>query len=197
MTDRLDDLKLPPSTPADPSPRFSRELYERLREELTPLLLTIGTTSERQDAMTASTRATVSPALRVSLGSRDAHTHIKWLTDVLGFRLTALFEEPDGGVAASQLAWKDGAVHLSTRVDGGRMPPTGPCSIGLTCDDRDEVDGLYERAVAAGAEVIVPIEETFYGGYHFSLRDPEGNIWGAGIEWLESEAAKSLPQRRI
>lgn len=197
MTDRLDALRLAPVLAA-PSARFSRELYDRLSEELSPLLLTVQPDIERQDAMTAATTSTVSPPIAMGLPSLDAHAEIKWLTEVLGFRLTALFEEPDGGVAHSQLAWKGGAVHVSTRK--GPWPEgRGASSMMLFCDDRAEVNALYQRAVAAGAEVLTPwpLEETPYGGYGFTVRDPEGNLWNPGIAFLETEAAKSLPQRRI
>jgi uncharacterized glyoxalase superfamily protein PhnB len=196
MPDRLEALKLP-STPLAPSARFSRQLYERLREELAPLLpLTLHAGTERQDAMTASTTSTVAPPIAMGLPSLDAHAEIKWLTEVLGFRLTALFDEPDGGVAHSQLAWKGGAVHVSTRK--GPWPEgRGASSMMLFCEDRAEVDRLYERAVAAGAEITRAPEETFYGGYGFSVRDPEGNLWNPGIAFLDTDAAKGLPQRRI
>ena len=195
MTDRLDALRLAPA-PAQPSARFSRELYDRLREELAPLVLTVNTDHREKDDMNASTSSTVAPPIAMGLPSLDAHAEIKWLTEVLGFRLTALFDEPDGGVAHSQLAWKGGAVHVSTRK--GPWPEgRGASSMMLFCEDRAEVDRLYERVVAAGAEVTQAPEEKPYGGYGFSVRDPEGNLWNPGIPFLETEAAKSFPGRRI
>jgi uncharacterized glyoxalase superfamily protein PhnB len=42
------------------------------------------------------------------------------------------------------------------------------------------VDGLYERAVAKGADVLKEITDTDYGSRDFSVRDPEGNVWSFG-----------------
>ena len=44
----------------------------------------------------------------------------------------------------------------------------------------DDVDGLYERARAAGADLPVEITDTDYGSRDFTVRDPEGNLWAFG-----------------
>jgi len=136
------------------------------------------------------------PAVTPNLSYRDAPAAMRWLGEVLGFQTTVLYEEADGRVAYAQLVWQDGAINLSSSQEGGRLPTTGPSSIVLTADDAHAVDRYYERAVAAGAEVMIPLEDTFYGNYGFTLRDPEGNLWSVGTRWIDSDAAKRLPQRR-
>ena len=42
---------------------------------------------------------------------------------------------------------------------------------------RAEIDALHERASAAGATIIKPPQETFWGGYHFYFTDPDGYYW--------------------
>ena len=44
----------------------------------------------------------------------------------------------------------------------------------------DNPDGLYERAVKAGTEIISDLHETDYGSRDFAVRDPEGNRWSFG-----------------
>lgn len=34
-----------------------------------------------------------------------------------------------------------------------------------------------ERAAAAGATVVKPAQETFYGGYAGYFADPDGHLW--------------------
>ena len=41
----------------------------------------------------------------------------------------------------------------------------------------DEVDPLYERAKAAGAEIVLEPTDQDYGSRDFTVRDPEGNLW--------------------
>lgn len=42
---------------------------------------------------------------------------------------------------------------------------------------QEAVDQMLEQAVAAGAELIKPAEEVFWGGYSGYFRDPEGHYW--------------------
>jgi uncharacterized glyoxalase superfamily protein PhnB len=44
----------------------------------------------------------------------------------------------------------------------------------------DDIDGLYQRVTAAGADIIRKPEDTDYGSREFALRDPEGNLWSFG-----------------
>lgn len=44
----------------------------------------------------------------------------------------------------------------------------------VRCDD---VDAAFARAVAAGAEVVVPLTNQFYGHRDGRLRDPFGHEW--------------------
>ena len=44
----------------------------------------------------------------------------------------------------------------------------------------DDPDGLFARATAAGAEILVGLHETDYGSRDFAVRDPEGNRWSFG-----------------
>ncbi|MGO8189789.1 VOC family protein, partial [Rhizobium leguminosarum] len=37
---------------------------------------------------------------------------------------------------------------------------------------------LWDRAVSAGAEVVMPVELMFWGDLYGQLRDPFGVLWG-------------------
>ena len=41
----------------------------------------------------------------------------------------------------------------------------------------EDVDAAWERAVAAGAEVIYPLADQFYGERGGRVRDPSGHQW--------------------
>jgi uncharacterized glyoxalase superfamily protein PhnB len=43
-----------------------------------------------------------------------------------------------------------------------------------------DVDARYERARAAGAEIVMPPQDLDYGSREFAVRDPEGNLWSFG-----------------
>ncbi len=42
---------------------------------------------------------------------------------------------------------------------------------------REGVDALLETAVAAGAALVRPAQDTFWGGYSGYFADPEGYLW--------------------
>ena len=44
----------------------------------------------------------------------------------------------------------------------------------------EDPDAHHERAVAAGASVVRPLEDMDYGSREYSVRDPEGNLWSFG-----------------
>jgi catechol 2,3-dioxygenase-like lactoylglutathione lyase family enzyme len=42
---------------------------------------------------------------------------------------------------------------------------------------RAEVDAVLDEAARAGARIMVPARETFYGGYAGFFTDPDGHVW--------------------
>jgi PhnB protein len=68
-------------------------------------------------------------------------------------------------------------VMITEEPDDHETPssPPGPQCIMATY--WEEVDGAWERAVGAGAEVIYPLADHFYGERGGRLRDPLGHQW--------------------
>jgi uncharacterized glyoxalase superfamily protein PhnB len=50
-----------------------------------------------------------------------------------------------------------------------------PVSLHIYCED---VDALFNRAVAAGCTVTFPVMDAFWGDRYGKLTDPFGHIWG-------------------
>jgi uncharacterized protein len=60
--------------------------------------------------------------------------------------------------------------------------PLGPHSsteftIGHNVRDKQEVDAVMEQARKAGATIIKPAQDTFWGGYAGYFQDPDGHLW--------------------
>jgi uncharacterized glyoxalase superfamily protein PhnB len=116
----------------------------------------------------------------------DARAAIRWLTEVLGFRAAAVYDTPDGTLVFAQLVWRTGIVFLSARAPADNpWAKVGPASIALAAEDADTVERLYQRAVAAGADIVRPVHDARtpmfpQGSHQFDLRDPEGNLWTVG-----------------
>ena len=126
------------------------------------------------------------PPLVPAVAYNNAPAGIRWLTDVLGLRVVRTFEMPDGTVAHAELAWRTSMVFVHTRP--GRENPwsaVGPASIALAVDTADDVDRHYERARAAGADIVRHAYDSKTpafpdGSRQFDVRDPEGNLWTVG-----------------
>jgi uncharacterized glyoxalase superfamily protein PhnB len=119
---------------------------------------------------------TIYPTLRY----RDARAAIDWLVEAFGFEEKAVHADAQGVIRHAELAGFGGIVMLGTEPDGGD-PLTGETAgHGSTYLSHDDVDGLHDRAVSAGAEIVRPLQDTDYGSRDFTARDPEGSIWSFG-----------------
>jgi uncharacterized glyoxalase superfamily protein PhnB len=50
-------------------------------------------------------------------------------------------------------------------------------TIGHNVASKDEVDAVMEQAKRAGAKIIKPAQETFWGGYAGYFQDPDDHVW--------------------
>jgi uncharacterized glyoxalase superfamily protein PhnB len=116
----------------------------------------------------------------------DPGAAVLWLAEVLGFRAAAVYDGPDGTVVFAQLVWRTGIVFISARPAADNpWARVGPASIALAAEDAGEVDRLYQRAAAAGVDIVRPVHDATTpmfpeGSRQFDLRDPEGNLWTVG-----------------
>ena len=67
-----------------------------------------------------------------------------------------------------------------TREEGGmcQKPETlGGTSVRVTLMT-DDADGVFQRATERGAEVLMPLQDMFWGARYGQFRDPFGHVWG-------------------
>jgi uncharacterized glyoxalase superfamily protein PhnB len=128
----------------------------------------------------------IAPTLTASLVYDDARQGIRWLVDVLGFRIATCYETPDGDVAFAELVWRTGLVFVSGRPPSSNpWSKVGPASIALVAENAQAVDQLYQRAVTLRVEIVRPVHDAktpaFPDGSHqCDVRDPGGNLWSVG-----------------
>lgn len=51
------------------------------------------------------------------------------------------------------------------------------CSLGHNVNSKHEVDAAMDSARRAGARVVKPAQDTFWGGYSGYFQDPDGHLW--------------------
>lgn len=107
------------------------------------------------------------------------------------FRLT----EPNGRVGHAEMYLGSGAMMLSEEFpEMGIVAPDGGStsfSIHLHIDDVDE---MLKAATAAGAEVLRPAEDQFFGERTATIRDPFGYRWMLGHS-IEDVATDEMQKR--
>ncbi|HEY2023521.1 VOC family protein [Paraburkholderia sp.] len=122
---------------------------------------------------------------------RSAVEAIEFYTEAFGgveqFRLT----EPGGRIGHAEVKLGPAIVMLSDEYpEHGMLGPSADSRtsvlLHIHCDD---VDQLVEQAVNAGATVIRPPTNHFYGERSATVRDPFGHEWmlGSQIETLTPE----------
>jgi uncharacterized glyoxalase superfamily protein PhnB len=126
---------------------------------------------------------------------RNAPAAIEWLEKVFGFARHAVYEGENRTIGHAELTLGGGMIMLGSAKDDevGRNFKTPnelngveTRSIYLVVPDADVA---HARAVAVGADIIRPLQDTPYGSREFGVRDPEGYTWTAGTydPWMTRE----------
>jgi uncharacterized glyoxalase superfamily protein PhnB len=114
------------------------------------------------------------PSLWPSVPYPDAQAAIDFLVGTFGFEPTALIPGAvPGSYAEIELRWPHGSGGVIVRSSDR---PTPSWLYVVT----PEPDVLYERAKAAGLEIIREIEDTDYGSRTFTVVDPWAVSWSFG-----------------
>jgi PhnB protein len=111
---------------------------------------------------------------------RDAARATDWYARALGAEERGRIPLPGGKLMSVELAFGESTVMVADE-----FPEAGilsPLSIGGTATvlniTTDGVDSLWQRALDAGAEVLHPLEDAFWGERHGQITDPFGHRWG-------------------
>ncbi|RFM35648.1 VOC family protein [Chitinophaga silvisoli] len=115
----------------------------------------------------------------VTLGVRDLQKSIAFFEDGLGWKRSSASQDGVAffqlnGMVLSLFGRKELAADANVPEAGSGFPAF---SLALNAKDRAEVDSVLEQAAKAGAEIVKPAEEVFWGGYSGYFRDPEGFLF--------------------
>ncbi len=119
---------------------------------------------------------TVTPSLTV----KGAAQAIEFYKKAFNATEKGRFPGPDGLIMHAEIRIGDSVLFLvdESPMMGNKSPLTlggSPTSIQLYVED---CDALFNRAVAAGAKVVMPIADQFWGDRWGQVADPFGHTWG-------------------
>ncbi len=118
-------------------------------------------------------------AITPYLSVKDAVTAIRFYQHVFGATEIGRISMPGGAVAHAELQIGDARIMLAEEVPewGNKSPATlGGSPVGIALYVAD-VDAIFQRALDAGAKVIEPVKDQFFGDSSGSLTDPFGHKW--------------------
>lgn len=109
----------------------------------------------------------------------DAGAGSAWYSEAFGAEEISRVPLPGGKVMTVELQIGDSRIHV-----GSEFPDAGilsPLSIGGTATvlqiATDDAEALWQQALDAGAAVLHPLAEQFWGERHGQLFDPFGHRW--------------------
>lgn len=122
--------------------------------------------------------------LHAYFGYRDATAALRWLEKAFGFETTMEVPDGGGGVMHAEVRYGDVAFTLFTDQEQYDRPTRKGDTVGhglyVVFDTRAEVDAIYTKATAAGAEPVWTPELSEWGNYRCRVADPEGYEWTFG-----------------
>ena len=121
----------------------------------------------------------------LTVGVDDLERSVRFYRDGLGLETPGIigqeyehgavaFFDLEGGIKLALWA-RDNLAHDSTVP---KSPPSATeISLGHNVRTKQEVDAVIAQAKAAGATIVKPAADTFWGGYAGYFQDPDGHLW--------------------
>lgn len=106
-----------------------------------------------------------------ALSQTDAARTIDFCKKAFGAKLRMRLAAPDGKIVHAQIQIGDSIIMLNDEMG----EPAQAASLFLYVQD---VDKSFARAVKAGAAVLMPVQDMFWGDRFGRVQDPSGNRWG-------------------
>ena len=119
------------------------------------------------------------PQVTPYLVVEGAEAAIEFYGTVFGATERMRLPGPDGTIGHAELQLGDSLIMVADEapqlgIRGPKVIGGTPVTISVYVED---VDGVVERAVQAGATLLRPVEDQFYGDRSGQLEDPFGHRW--------------------
>jgi catechol 2,3-dioxygenase-like lactoylglutathione lyase family enzyme len=121
----------------------------------------------------------------ISIGVDDLELSLRFYRDGLGLKTEGIIgkEFEYGAVAFFDLQagvklalWPRKSLSQDSGIPLGCPSPT-EFSVGHNVSSKAEVDAVMAQAESAGAVMVKPAKDTFWGGYAGYFQDPDQHLW--------------------
>ena len=136
------------------------------------------------------------PTLTPYLMIPGAAQALEFYTKAFGAKERLRMPAPGGLIGHAELEIGDSVLMLADEFPG--MGMSSPATLkGTTVSFMiyvKDVDAAFKRAVAAGAKVVHPPQDKFYGDRSCTVADPFGHLWSLATH-IEDVPPKELKRR--
>jgi catechol 2,3-dioxygenase-like lactoylglutathione lyase family enzyme len=133
----------------------------------------------------------------ITLGVDDLEKSLRFYRDGLGFPTEGIVGQQFeyGAVAFFQLQsrlrlalWPRKSIAHDTGLTVAARSPTD-FTLAHNVRSKDEVDAVMAQVQAAGATIVKPAHQTFWGGYTGYFQDPDGHVWEVAFnpQWVAEQ----------
>lgn len=121
----------------------------------------------------------------ITMGVDDLEASLRFYRDGLGFATEGIIgkEFEYGAVVFIDLQpglrlalWSRNSIAHDTGLVTSPVSPT-EMTLGHNVSSKAEVDVVMAQAASAGAKIVKPTHDTFWGGYSGYFQDPDGHLW--------------------
>lgn len=113
----------------------------------------------------------------ITLGVKDPETSAAFY-EAMGWQRA---QSPDGVIAFDLIGQTLGLYPIDKLAEDIGLPVEalgqGAVTLSYNCREKDEVAQVIAAAEGAGAEVLRPASDIFWGGHVGYFRAPDGHIW--------------------
>lgn len=122
----------------------------------------------------------------ITVGVDDLERSLRFYRDGLGLPTEGIVgkEFEHGAVVFIQLEagvrlalWPRKSIAHDTGLAAAGAPSPTEFTLGHNVASRAEVDAVMAQATRAGAHIVKPAHDTFWGGYAGYFQDPDGHLW--------------------
>jgi PhnB protein len=180
----------------EPLVRVAAELRELPREEFKGRLKSELLEGRKTMSTVAEPVAAVRTGASPRLTFKDAAKAIEFYKNAFGAQEGMRFEV-GGKIPHAEIKIGDSSVLLTEEwPEGGRFSPetlgNSPVMMALSVPD---VDDFVSHAVGAGAKIVIPIADQFYGRREGTVQDPFGYSWS--VSTIKEELSLEEMHRRM
>lgn len=138
---------------------------------------------------------TVSVHMTVS----DSIQAIEFYKQAFDAELTVHLPGP-GGKGTMHAAVRIGNSTVMMADDNPAMGCTSPATLGGIAAEIhlyvDDVDAAFQQAVDAGCEVLMPLDDMFWGDRFGRVKDPFGHVWSLATQ-IEEVSPEDMEKRQM